>query len=230
MELVASATERSTAGTDALLALVCLGCFLQLRRFRDCDAWKVGIWSGAFALLGVGALLGAIAHGFEMADGVRALLWAPLYLSLGLAVALFGTGAVHDMFGPRASRRALPVLVVTALAFFALTLLDGRFLAFVLYEGVVMALALAAYAWLAVTARLPGAGWMAVGIVLSLLAAALQATRIVPRLELVWTFDHNGIFHLVQMPALILLALGLTMALRARPTAGDIRALSLDRA
>lgn len=229
MELVASATERSTAATDALLALLCLACVLYLRRFRDRDGWKVGIWSGAFALLGLSAVLGAVAHGFEMAESVRALLWAPLYLGLGLAVALFGAGAVHDLSGRRASRRALPVLVGTALVFFALTLIDGRFLIFILYEGVVMLLALAAYGWLAARGRLPGAGWMAAGIVLSLVAAALQATRIVPRLELIWTFDHNGIFHLVQMPALVLLALGLGKALRARPAVADVPAFSLDR-
>jgi len=218
LELIDSPTERTTAATDALLALLCLGCVLYLRRFRAQDAWKVRIWSAAFALLGAAALLGALAHGLVLAAAVQPWLWGPLYLCLGLAVALFGTGAVHDAAGQPASRRALQVLAAIALAFVALTrVAGGGFLLFVLYEAVVMLLALGAYAWLAATGRLPGAAWMAGGILLTLIAAALQATRVVPRLDLIWTFDHNGLFHLVQMPALVLLAFGLGAALRRQP-------------
>lgn len=215
LELIDSPTERTTAATDVLLALLCVGCVLYLRRFRARDAWKVRIWSAALALLGVAALLGALAHGLVLASRVEPLLWGPLYLCLGLAVALFGTGAVHDAADERASRRALPILAAIALGFFALTrLAGGSFLLFILYEAAVMLLALGAYLWLAISGRLPGAAWMAGGILLTLVAAGLQATRVIPRLELIWTFDHNGLFHLVQMPALVLLALGLGAALR----------------
>lgn len=220
LELIDSPTERTTAATDALLALLCAGCVLYLHRFRTQDAWKVRIWTWAFALLGVAGLLGAAVHGFVLGDSVRPLLWGPLYLCLGLAVALFGTGAIHDAAGERAARDTLPVLAAIALGFFALTrLAGGGFLLFVLYEAVVMLLALAAYAWLAATNRLPGAAWMAGGILLTLLAATLQATRVTPRLELIWIFDHNGLFHLVQMPALILLTHGLGTAVRGGPSA-----------
>ena len=106
LELIDSPTERTTAATDALLALLCLGCVLYLRRFRARVAWEVRIWSAAFALLGAAALLGALAHGLVLADAVQPWLWGPLYLCLGLAVALFGTGAVHDAAGACASRRA----------------------------------------------------------------------------------------------------------------------------
>ena len=92
LELIDSPTERTTAATDALLALLCLGGVLYLRRFRAQDAWKVRIWSAAFALLGAAAPLGALAHGLALADEVKPWLWGPLYLCLGLAVALFGNG------------------------------------------------------------------------------------------------------------------------------------------
>jgi hypothetical protein len=212
IELVADATERMTAATDGLLALLCLACLLHLRPFRDRDAWKVGVWCGAFAFLGIASALGAIAHGLVLGRATSALLWGPLYLCLGLAVALFGTGAMHDLAGRHASRRALPALVIVALAFFAITrLIDGGFVVFILYEAVVMLAALAAYIRLAATPRLPGAPLMATGILLSLLAALLQATRLLPPF---WSLDHNGQFHLVQMAALFALAAGLGKALR----------------
>ena len=67
--------------------------------------------------------------------------------------------------------------------------------------------ALTIYSFLAVTQRLQGATIIAGAIALNLIAAGVQASDLY--LHLFIPFDHNGLFHLLQMVAMIVLALGL---------------------
>ncbi len=191
-----------------------------LRRWRERDRWKVTVWSWVFGLLAIAGLLGAVAHGLALSEGVRDLLWQPLFLSLGLVVALFVVGAVYDWRGRAAARRILPFMVVVGVAFYGITLiLSGGFLVFVLYEAAAMLFALAAYLALAARRRLAGAGWMAAGIALNIVAAAIQATGAVS-VTLIWPFDHNGVFHLVQIVAIVVLMHGLGTSLEADSWSG----------
>jgi hypothetical protein len=108
-------------------------------------------------------------------------------------------------------------MVCAAIAFFVVTrLAPGGFLVFVLYEAVAMLFALAVYGSLAFGAATLGMRWMLAGVGLNILAAAIQATRVVA-FTFVWPFDHNGVFHLVQMAALVVLWRGLRASLAAAP-------------
>lgn len=202
------ATELTTGATDAIIAFEAIACAALLWRFRAADAFKVGIWAWVFGLLTVASVLGAIAHALAISEGLRAVLWRPLYLSLGLVVALFALGAVYDWKGRRAAVRLLPIVLPAALGFFVVTqMLSGAFLVFVLYEAVAMLVALGIYGTLAIRGR-RGAGLVALGVLLSIIAAGIQATGSI-RLDLIVPFDHNGVFHLVQMVALAVLTVGL---------------------
>ena len=78
----------------------------------------------------------------------------------------------------------------------------------VIYETVAMVLALAGFLWLSWHKTLPGAGWIAASIGINIVAAAIQATEAVS-FTLFWSFDHNGVFHLVQMLGIAPLVHGL---------------------
>ncbi|MGH8658414.1 MAG: DUF6962 family protein, partial [Gammaproteobacteria bacterium] len=52
----------------------------------------------------------------------------------------------------------------------------------------------------------------------TIVAAAFQANRNI-ELTLIWTFDHNGVFHLIQMTGLVALVAGLRAALETVPEA-----------
>jgi hypothetical protein len=135
-------------------------------------------------------------------------------------VALFAVGAVYDWRGFATARASLPVLVLLALAFFAVTqIASGAFLVFVLYEAVAMLFALAVYGHLLFRSTKSGMGLMTVGVTLNIVAAIIQATRSVS-FTLIWQFDHNGVFHLVQMAALIVLAAGIKSSLGATASSG----------
>jgi hypothetical protein len=107
-------------------------------------------------------------------------------------------------------------MVVIGLAFFSITLIKpGNFTVFIVYEAVAMLLALGAYVWLAATGRLPGAGWMAAGVLATIVAAAVQAGwkgQDNP-LILIWQFNQDGLYHLIQMVGVVFLLIGLRAAL-----------------
>jgi hypothetical protein len=209
MSFITSPTERTTAATDLLLAAMGTGYSIRLLRLRKHDRWQARLWAGAFAALGLGAGLGAVAHGLELTPRKKELVWQGIYPSLACAVALFATGACRDRWGEATARRALPVALASAGVFALLVRrLPGGFLAFLGYEALAMLFALAVYGDLARQQRRPGAPLMVGGIGLSILAAALQASKLQITL-FGQPFDNNGIFHLVQMGGLPLLVAGL---------------------
>lgn len=214
MELTYSLPELTTAATDALLALECLILLVWLWRTPAGDGWRRGLWCAVLGLLALASCLGAIAHGLALSAAVLDALWTPLYLSLGVLVALFVVGAVADVWGNRFARRLVPGAIAVGAVFFGLTeLWDGAFFVFVVYEAAALVSALVLYLWLAATGRLHGAAVIATAIVVNLAAAAVQASSL--SLWLVVPFDHNGLFHLVQMVGVALLAFGLHRSLPA---------------
>ena len=74
-----------------------------------------------------------------------------------------------------------------------------------------MMAALAIYVFLSTTGRLAGSGMISLGIGLSIVAAAVQASAL--SIRLIVRFDHNGLFHLVQLIAIAALANGLRRGL-----------------
>lgn len=200
-------TELTTAATDAAMGVLGIALVLRLRAVNTSAAWSRTVWTWVFLLLVVASGLGAVAHGVALPAPVRAVLWHPLYLSLGLSIALFMVGAVADGRGENASRALLPWAIGTGVAFFALSqLLGGAFLIFVVYETVAMVVALGIYVSLAARRHLPGAWLVSAGIALTLVAAAVQASSL--RVDVLIPLDHNGLFHLVQMVATVVVARG----------------------
>lgn len=214
IEFIDIPTEQTTAATNVLLAGVAAGCGLALARRRQRAPWKVGLWGAAFGVLTLAAILGASAHGFKMPPQTYHLLWQPLNLLLGSLIALFVAGVVCDAWGKQASRRVLPPMLLAGVAFYLFTLANpGSFLVFVAYQTVCMLFALGVYSWLAWRKRQAGTAWMAAGVLTTMVAAGIQASG-QASLHLVWPFDHNGIYHLVQIVGVLLLFVGLRRSLR----------------
>ena len=212
MDLVGVATERTTAATDAVLALAAAAAILVLRRSTP-PSFGRAVWQTALAALALASVLGAAAHGLEMPSATRELLWQPLYLLLGVAVALFATGALADWRGERAGRASLPALIALAGGFYlASRLSGGDFRVFLLFEAAALLFALCVYGRLARLER-PGAGTMAVALAVSLAAGAVQAAEGLS-IQVIWVFDHNGLFHLVQLAGVVLLVRGLMLSLQ----------------
>lgn len=209
---VTAATERTTAGTDLLLALTVGAGSLWLRRVTR-SGWHRQIWLTALGAFAMSACLGAVVHGLTLSGRTASALWQALYLLLGLAVALFLAGALADWRGEAAARARLPaLLIVAALFYLATRLTGGDFRVFLIFEATALVFALAVYGVLAARGR-PGAALVAAAMAISLAAGAVQAMPSAS-LRLGWEFDHNGLYHLAQLAGVVLLIRGLSLTLR----------------
>ena len=210
MKLADDPAEQTTAATDIILAVVAFGGILfLLGHMGDTGgSWRIVIWSAAIGLIGLAAALGALAHGLMLPTTLHNRIWLVLNMALALAVSLFVVGVIIDLWGYEASKKALPVMLVLGLGFYLTTLIyPGMFIVFIVYEGLALAFALCVYGFLAIQG-LQGAGLMAAGVLLSILAAGLQAIKSI-EFTLIWKFDHNGIYHIFQTVGLLFLIAGL---------------------
>lgn len=209
MHLSDSPTERSTAATDLLLSSAALFGLCYLHASQPEGSWRIQLWSWPLGLIAASAGLGALYHGLVMQERPRTLLWQALTFLLGMALAIFGAGATLDAFGFEAGRRSLPLWLAAGGAVFLVSRrCSGMFRVFIAFEGAVLAAALVGYTALAAAGALSGAAWIAAGVLLSAVAAALQAFKRA-RFKWIWEFDHNGIFHLVQTAGLVVLTRGI---------------------
>ena len=210
MRLVQDPAEQTTAATDIILAFVAFGGIFLLHFYLEnkSELWRINIWSAAIGLIGLAAALGAAAHGLDLLPTIQNRIWLVLNMALALAVSLFVVGVVYDLWGYEASIRTLPLMLIAGLGFYLATLFyPGIFFLFVIYEALPLSFAFCAYLFLAFTGE-PGTGFMASGVMISIIAAGLQ-TRKSMVFMLVWKFDHNGIYHLVQTIGLLFLIAGL---------------------
>jgi hypothetical protein len=213
VDLVASAAERTTAATDAGLALAALLAILLVP--KSAPSFGRRVWGAALGALVLASLLGAVAHGVRLDGATRELLWQPLYLALGVMMALFVVGATCAWRGERVGRRVLLPMLGVAVAFYGVTrATGGDFVAFVVYEAAAMVFSLAVFLRLALLGHRAGAGTMAAALAVSLAAGVVQASSLGP-VRVFWEFDHNGLFHLIQLVGLALLVRGLRQLLPA---------------
>lgn len=216
MEFIAIPTEQTTAVTDAILAVIAIASALYVARISQQNRWKARLWVWFFGLLAVASLLGVLVHGVTMSKVIQTFLWQPLNLVLGLVGAIFMVAAVYDMWGEAIARRTLPIMGVVGVGFFGITVVwPDSFLVFIIYEVANMLLALAAYLWPAYGGQLEGAWLMVGGILVTIIAAGVQASKGIA-FTFIWPFDHNGVYHLIQMVDIVLLLVALRRALLSR--------------
>ena len=219
-------TEQTTAITDLILATIAsvFALYLFLADYRP--DLKAALWISIFGLVGLAALLGAIVHGFEMSENARLRLWQPLHLLLALTVALIPIAVIYDLWGENYALSVLPVTLGLGMIFFGFVLIyPHNFLAFFIYQTIAMFFALIGYSWLALLGRLDGAWFMVAGIAITMVAAAVQTRKSIC-FKLIWAFDHNGLYHFIQMAALLFLLLGLHISLS--PQSGSGTGFSVD--
>jgi hypothetical protein len=214
--------EQTTAATDMVLACLTAGCSISLLRMRQHAPWKATLWAAAFGMMTLAALLGAVAHGFKMSEKTYANLWKPLNLGLGIVIALFVSGVVYDTWDRQAARRMLKPMLAVSGGFWTITLLrSGSYLQFVLYQSGAMLFALGAYGRLARQQQLAGAELIVASIITTMAASAIQASERVSLRLAGWQFDHNGVYHLVQIVGILLLYAGLRVSLQHPATGTD---------
>lgn len=184
--------EPMTVLTDYVLGGVT--AWLGFLLFKNSSKEKAKqFWSLAFAALALGAFLGGTWHGFVKSD----LLWKATLLSVGVAsFAMVAGSTVAVLSG--ALKTALFSLAATKLVLYTgWMLFHDEFIYVVIDTGV----ALGAVALLHL---LRFNGWILAGVAASVAAALVQAGGFAPHQH----FNHNDLYHLIQIAAMVLLYRG----------------------
>ncbi|MGA3086555.1 MAG: hypothetical protein ABSE95_17490 [Thermodesulfobacteriota bacterium] len=213
MILIKSPTELTTSATDLFLAIECVFIIICLWRALAVDRWRTSLWCWVFGLLAFSFFMGSVAHGLDKQASMREALWMLLFLCLGVAVALLVAGALFDWRGRDMAKRLVWLIAAASIIFFVLSrFFDGALIIFVIYEALAIICTLAIYSFLAVTHRLKGSGLISLAILLSIVAAGVQASHV--SMKVLFPFDHNGIFHLIEMVTLATLGWGLRIGMK----------------
>jgi hypothetical protein len=184
--------EPMTLLTDYVLAGVTAWlCFLLLKHSEMHSSRK--FWALAFAALALGAFLGGTWHGFVQSD----LLWKATVLSVGVASFAMLTGSAIASVSGTARKLILTFAAAKLLGYSAWMLKRDDFIFVVLDTGIAFAAVAALHLW-----RLNG--WILAGVAVSVAAALVQASGF----ALHQHFNHNDLYHVIQIAAMVLLYRG----------------------
>jgi uncharacterized protein DUF6962 len=193
--------EPMTMLTDYVLAGVT--AWLAYRLFGSREGHRArSYWALAFAALALGALLGGTWHGFAPGFSELALIlaWKATVLSIG--VASFGMLAGSAIATtPAAVANALLAIAAAKLAIYSgWMLFHSEYIYVIADTGAALAAIAALHGWSAIRARDRASPWILLGVGVSALAAAAQASGFAPHRH----FNNNDLYHVIQIAAMLL--------------------------
>ena len=179
--------EPMTLATDYLLALACGGFSVLLFRMKSA---ATGWWCIGLASVAVAALAGGTCHGFP--SFYPTALWKTTLVAAGAAscAMVIATG-----IGTRvAPKFFFWFSAVKFAAYLGWTAFDDRFLAVVIDSGSALLIVAAVHA----IRRDAAWGWMVGGVAVSVVGAGVQAMHLAPHPQ----FNHNDLYHVIQIAAM----------------------------
>jgi hypothetical protein len=194
-------SEPAASLTDLALGLVALGFALRLRG----TAAGRRHWTAAFGWTAAAALAGAVHHGVvTFSEEWRDPSWAFVSGLVVIAISYILAATVLEVLGP-GHARTFWILRSGSLVAYAIVALMGHagIQAILLCEGVTMAAVLSLWG-LALHEGHPRARAVIIAIAASMGAAILRA---IPWGDLPLGLDGNAVYHLAQIPGVILLYL-----------------------
>jgi len=200
-------TEPMTMVTDYLMGT--LAFVLAMRLLGDAASgrqWSGRLWAAAFVMTAVAAFVGGTYHGFiQWMPGLAGrALWKATLVATGIGSAcLLAAAVTAAVAGPL--RHALMGLVLVKLVVYIWTIAtkDAFVLVIADYGTALVAVLLAAW-FIRPTGLTPAAWWITAGVAVAVVAGVIQWAHLAPHVH----FNHNDLFHVVQMASLYLLYRG----------------------
>jgi len=123
-------------------------------------------------------------------------------------MSLFALAAIGFGWGAPLGKFLMRFAVLVGIGFFGVTQIwSDSFLLFIAYEAAIMPSVTIVYGYCYFRYRSPGSGFLTLGTLTGILAAILDAQPSI-HLKTYFEFDEHGIFHLVKMLSLLLMAIG----------------------
>jgi hypothetical protein len=195
-------TEVATMLTDFAIAGICVAFALGVEASATGFMTGRGIWALTFAFTAVAATIGGVVHGFalHLRPTTKQRLWKATQYTMGLTALAILVGAAIAFLDGMLERVAVVVGVGKLVVYLALVPRRDDYGIVVTDYAVSMvaAMAFATFGWLSYGAQ--AAPWLVAGVVVSAVAAAIQLTKVAPHPR----FNHNDLYHVVQIVALYL--------------------------
>ena len=182
--------EPMTMLTDYVLGGV--SAYAAVALLRDPQTSR-RLWALAFAALAAAAFLGGTWHGFLQSD----LLWKATTLSAGVASFGMVAGSSYAAFPPPLRVFALTAALAKLVVYSAWMLGHDAFLYVVIDTGIAFLIVAAIHLW-------KWNGPVLAGVAVSIAGALVQASGF----RLHEHFNHNDLYHVIQIAALVLLYRG----------------------
>ena len=183
------------------------------RRYRCRRLWGAGLF-----FVGLGALLGGVMHGFAayLGDTGNLIVWKSTVYAIGLSLVFVVAGTISGTPMKAATAKSLRLLNLIVFVLYAAWMIrHDDFLYVIYYYGPTMLVVAAIHGWAHVRHRSNGAIGIVSGVVVTLLGAAVQQSGISIHAH----FNHNDLFHIIQILGLVLFFKGVS-ALRAEAPQG----------
>lgn len=178
---------------------------LALRLGGESRQRPVKYWQWAFVFTAIGAVVAGVFHavGVRVSASVLLILWKSSALAVGVAVFFMLLATAAGRLSPRAAR-LLTIFAVVQLALYTLwSLRHNDFLSVI--SNYALGMVIVAAVNLVTYARNPeSARWILAAIGVTALGSVVQALQIAPHRH----FNHNDLFHVIQMVSMILLYRG----------------------
>jgi hypothetical protein len=184
--------EPMTLITDYLLGGVSAWLWYSLHRNSQAQSSRF-CWRMAFLALAFGAFLGGTWHGVVQND----LLWKVTVLCVGLASFFMVAGSAAATLTGVTLKAVLGLALAKLLAYSVWMLLRDDFIFVVIDTGIAFAVVAGLHLW-----RFNG--WMLAGVALSVVAGLVQASGFALHRH----FNHNDLYHVIQIGAMFLLYRG----------------------
>ncbi len=194
--------EPATMLTDYALAGVTAWLSGSLARAREGQRSRA-LWALAFAALALAATLGGTWHGFapSFAPIAVLLLWKATVLCVGIASFGMLAGSAISVTAGNA-RKTLVAIAAAKLAVYSGWMVGHSEYIYVIADtGAALVLVAALHLF---SARDRASRWILAGVGVSALAAGVQASGF----ALHRNFNHNDLYHVIQIAAMILLYAG----------------------
>ncbi len=190
--------EPMTAFTDLILFLLA-GYFAKEIHTLFTDQlmnthWH---WTIAFWMIGIGALLGAVSHGFgpHFPEIMKKIIWKLTVLSIGISCYFFLIASFSHVFPNTTVQWLKWVPLVLLVVYCGIIVKNDSFSIVIMFYLPTMIFVLAMMIYSQFILEFNGSGLISIGILISFLAAGIQLSGF----SLHKHFNHNDIYHIVQM-------------------------------
>jgi hypothetical protein len=192
-----------TVLTNGVLAVIAFVLTVRLGYRASAEGLKAsGALAGGFLATALAAVLGAAAHGTDplVDPGLRQRLWrGAMHMTGFIGVATIMSVAFFAARG--AVRSAILIFAGLKLLWFSVAIARRpEFRVAAADYGGALAILLVGAVYAAIRWSEPGAAWLIGGVLVTLVGGIIQTRR----LGLHRHFNHNDLFHVVQMAALYL--------------------------